>query len=477
MKKNSLYDKLIEYGREGNYGFHMPGHKRNCSLLEGMDPFDIDITEINAFDNLHHSEGIIKESMENAAEFFGTDRTWFLVNGSSCGILAAVNAVTDIGDHIIIGRNCHKSVYNAVELRDLQVNYLYPDYIEELGINGGYNPKDLEEILKINKEIKAVVITSPTYDGIVSDVRAVADMAHRYGAVLIVDEAHGAHLGITSKLPEPAYQQGADLVIESIHKTLPALTQTALLHLCGDRIDAEKIEECLAIYESSSPSYVLMASIDKCIRQLQKSGKKQLEKLLITDSEFRKIVNSLQYIFVPGTELKGKNNVFDIDETKLIIFVDPAVCDGQELANILREKYHFEMEMSGAKYVLGITTVCDEKSEILRLAESLKEIDKDFRRIDEKQENRDFWVELPANKSFCSVYQAKKCPTESINLSDSAGYVSGEYLYLYPPGIPLLVPGEVISERLLDQIREFKRMKMNLQGLRDKENTRIKVLK
>ena len=154
MKKNSLYDKLIEYGREGNYGFHMPGHKRNCSLLEGMDPFDIDITEINAFDNLHHAEGIIKESMENAAEFLGTDRTWFLVNGSSCGILAAINAVTDIGDHIIIGRNCHKSVYSAVELRDLQVNYLYPDYIEELGINGGYNPKDLEEILKINKEIK-----------------------------------------------------------------------------------------------------------------------------------------------------------------------------------------------------------------------------------------------------------------------------------------------------------------------------------
>lgn len=455
----------------------MPGHKRNGSLLEGMDPFDIDITEINAFDNLHHAEGIIKESMENAAEFFGTDRTWFLVNGSSCGILAAINAVTDIGDHIIIGRNCHKSVYNAVELRNLQVDYLYPDYIEELGINGGYNPKDLEELLKINKEIKTVVITSPTYDGIVSDVRAVADIAHRYGAVLIVDEAHGAHLGITSKLPEPAYQQGADLAIESIHKTLPALTQTALLHLCGDRIDAEKIEECLAIYESSSPSYVLMASIDKCIRQLQKSGKKQLEDLLITDSEFRKIVNNLQYIFVPGTELKGKNNVFDIDETKLIIYVDSAVCDGQELADILREKYHFEMEMSGAKYVLGITTVCDEKSEILRLAESLKEIDKEFRRIDEKQENRDFRVELPVNKSFCSIYQAKKSPMESINLSDSAGYVSGEYLYLYPPGIPLLVPGEVISERLLEQIRELKKMKMNLQGLRDKENIRIKVLK
>lgn len=477
MKKNSLYDKLIEYGREGNYGFHMPGHKRNGSLLEGMDPFDIDITEINAFDNLHHAEGIIKESMENAAEFFGTDRTWFLVNGSSCGILAAVNAVTDIGDHIIIGRNCHKSVYNAVELRNLQVDYLYPDYIEELGINGGYNPKDLEELLKINKEIKAVVITSPTYDGIVSDVRAVAEIAHQYGAVLIVDEAHGAHFGITSKLPKPAYQQGADLVVESIHKTLPSLTQTALLHLCGDRIADEKIEECLAIYESSSPSYVLMASIDKCIRQLQKSGKKLMEKLLITDSEFRKIVNNLQYIFIPGTELKGKNNVFDIDETKLIIYVDSAVCDGQELADILREKYHFEMEMSGAKYVLGITTVCDEKSEILRLAESLKEIDKEFKGIDEKQENRDFRVELLANKSFCSIYQAKKSPMESINLSDSAGYVSGEYLYLYPPGIPLLVPGEVISERLLEQIRALKKMKMNLQGLRDKENIRIKVLK
>lgn len=165
-----LYDKLIEYGKNGKYPFHMPGHKRNDSMLSGMDPFDIDITEIADFDNLHHPQGIIKEAMGRAASYYGTDRTWFLINGSSCGILAAINAVTDIGDKIIIGRNCHKAVYNAMTIRNLKGEYFYPEYVSELGINGGYNPEILEKLLRENKDTKAVVITSPHLRWVVSDI-------------------------------------------------------------------------------------------------------------------------------------------------------------------------------------------------------------------------------------------------------------------------------------------------------------------
>lgn len=491
--KESLYEKLIEYGKSGNYGFHMPGHKRNMRLLDGMDPFEIDITEITGFDNLHHAEGIIKEAMDNAANFWGTDKTWFLVNGSSCGILSAINAVTDIGDSIIIGRNCHKAVYNAVAIRDLKVHYLYPEYVSEYGLNGGYNPESLEDIFKENKGIKAVVITSPTYDGIVSDIKKIAEIAHNNGAMLIVDEAHGAHLGISDKLPIPAYKLGADLVIESIHKTLPSLTQTAMLHLCGDRVCADKVEESLGVYQSSSPSYVFMAAMDKCIRELQANGKEKIEKLLMNDEAFRENVNNLKYFFVPGRELVGKKDIYDVDLTKFVIYVNPKVCNGKQLSDILRDNYHFEMEMESAKYVLAITTICDDENEIMRLADSLKEIDKRFDEIDKSSNHEgnsemmdvaslenelevtDF--ELLKNEIKCSIYDAKRCLTEKKEIEKSAEMISAEFLYLYPPGIPLLVPGEVISEELLSQIKEFKRRDMNINGLRDKENRYIEVVR
>jgi arginine/lysine/ornithine decarboxylase len=269
-------------------------------------------------------------------------------------------------------------------------------------------------------------------------------------------------------------------VIESVHKTLPALTQTALLHLCGKRVNAEKVEECLGMYQSSSPSYVLMSSIDKCIRQLQTNGTEMMEKLLITLEKFRKDVNCLNYIKIPEKELKGRAGVYDVDLTKLVIYVNPAVCDGKNLATILREKYHFEMEMESAEYVLGITTICDDEDEIIRLGKALKEIDEGFSR---ENNGKNFQAEkkinyrLLENEIKCSLYQAEKSESEPVPLENSIGRISGEFLYLYPPGIPLLVPGEVISKELLEQIEVLKRQRLNLNGLKDKKNRKIQVLK
>ena len=210
-----------------------------------------------------------------------------------------------------------QAVYNAIELRNLKAKYIYPQRIKEYGMHGGYNPKDIEEQLKKAKDsgekIKAVVVTSPTYEGIVSDIESIAQIVHRYDSILIVDEAHGAHLGIHEQLPKPAYKLGADIVIESAHKTLPAMTQTALLHLCGNMVEADRIQDTFAIYQSSSPSYVLMASLDKCIRELQHNGRIKLEKLLITLDRFYTKVNNLENIKVLGRECVGENGVFDFD--------------------------------------------------------------------------------------------------------------------------------------------------------------------
>lgn len=482
MEHKGLYEKLLEYGKEGNYPFHMPGHKRNDSLLQGMDPFDIDITEISDFDNLHHAEGIIKEAMDNAADFFGTDKTWFLVNGSSCGILAAIHAVTEIGDKIIVGRNCHKAVYNAAVIRNLQVKYLYPEYVSDLGIHGGFRPEKLENLFKEYGHVKAVVITSPTYDGIVSDIKSIAEITHKYGAVLIVDEAHGAHLGISENLPEPAYKLGADLVIESVHKTLPSLTQTALLHMCGNSIKIEKVERALSIYQSSSPSYVFMAAIDRCINIMKYHGREKMGKLLTAVNNFRKNVNNLSFFYVPGKELIGKNEIFDVDITKLIICVSSKLCNGKQLADILREKYGFEMEMEAPGYVLGITSICDKISEIERLADSLNEIEKNFfnencmtRCNKDREIKTASSFQLIENKAVMSMYEAENQQVQQILIEEAAGKISAEFLYLYPPGIPLLVPGEIISEELLCQVREFQQMDMNVNGLQDKENRCIDV--
>ena len=237
----SLIRQLELYRDSGYYPFHMPGHKRQAVTEYLSNPYLEDITEITDFDNLHHAEGILKEAQEYAGKIFRTYKSYFLIHGSTAGILAAVSACTQQGGRILMARNCHKAAYHAVYLRDLKPVYLYPSWNETLGLNGGIDPKDVEDELRIHKDIQAVLVTSPTYDGVVSDIKKIAGSVHKYGIPLIVDEAHGAHFGFHPYFPENALKKGADVVIHSLHKTLPSLTQTALLHINGTIADRDRI--------------------------------------------------------------------------------------------------------------------------------------------------------------------------------------------------------------------------------------------
>lgn len=267
-----LYKKLESYGRSDFYPFHMPGHKRNPLAVDGDFPVERDITEINGFDNLHHAEDLLKRAQEDVARLYGVPESFYSINGSSGAILAAVSAAVDKGGQILVARNCHKAVYHAIYLRELSATYIYPHEDPKLGINGGISPGRVEMYLAENPEIQAVLITSPTYDGIVSDVARIAEIAHHYGVPLIVDEAHGAHFRFSDYFPVSAAQLGADVVINSVHKTLPCLTQTGVIHLCSDRVSREKLKRFLGIYQSSSPSYILMSSIDACMDKLEREG-------------------------------------------------------------------------------------------------------------------------------------------------------------------------------------------------------------
>ena len=274
-KDNLLYI-LENYSKYGLRPFHMPGHKRN-ELLAPLDAYRLDITEIDNFDDLHHPEGLLKEAMERAGNLFGSRRTFFMVNGCTGGILASIFATCEPGDSILVARNSHKSVYNAINIRKLNPLCIWPEgELNSLPL-GVIPPEDVDKALTDNPDIKCVFITSPTYEGVVSDVRAIADIAHKHGAVLIVDEAHGAHMHFNSIFPEDALSCGADIVIHGIHKTLPALTQSALLHIGTANVNESAVSKYLSIFQSSSPSYILMGGIDYAMDFLEKDGEKYYE--------------------------------------------------------------------------------------------------------------------------------------------------------------------------------------------------------
>lgn len=475
-QEDLLIHKLVEYGNTDMYPFHMPGHKRTGDM--GFpDPFTVDITEIDGFDNLHHPEGILKESMEWAARLYGADQTYYLVNGSSSGIISAVCGAVPRGGRILVSRNCHKSVYHGVYLNQLKASYVYPQEIQGLGIQGGITAEDVDKMLKRYMDTQAVLIVSPTYDGVVSDIRGIAAVVHGAGLPLIVDEAHGAHFRYGEMFPASSLDLGADVVIQSVHKTMPSLTQTALLHIKNNRpdggcyADRSRIDRYVHMIQTSSPSYVLMASIENSIFRMEHMDPGLYGERLLT---LRKRLGEMKHLRLVDTEIVGNYGVFDLDRSKIVI-----CAQRPDLNNILRMEYHLEMEMCGADYVTAITTVMDSREGMERLGDALLE-------IDGKPDlfPQEFYRPVDA----CSIYSIKcdtamtiaaamDCSMDIVKLKESAGCISGEFIYLYPPGIPIVVPGEWISRQVLSIILEYIHKKLPVQGPEDQSLAYIRVVK
>ena len=475
--------KLESYGKSDYYPFHMPGHKR--AVILDTDPYSMDITEIDGFDNLHASEGILKDAQERAAKLYDSRHTYYLVNGSTCGLLAAISAAVKQNGKILMARNVHKAVYHAVYLRQLTTVYLNPK-LTEFGIQGAIDPEDVKLSLEQDSDIEAVILTSPTYEGIVSDVKKIAEITHEHGIPLIIDEAHGAHFGFHEGFPETAVRLGADVVIQSMHKVLPSLTQTALLHLNSAYVSKEKVEQFLGIYETSSPSYVLMAGMERCIRLLREEGSTLFSKYEKRLSDFYQRAEKLKSIHVMTRKDIALSEGYGFDPSKLVISVKGTGMTGKELYDILLEKYHLQMEMVSGFYVLAMTSIMDSDEGFHRLIRALEEIDASDRmrvpvdRHEEgnvTQENGAFIRRFyqPREKKM-ELYQAMELPAESVSFEDAIGKISGSFVYLYPPGIPVLVPGEVITEDFIKNLRESMKLRLNLQGIADIINERINVV-
>lgn len=471
--KQELYKKLEQYDKEDIYPFHMPGHKRNPLFAphEGSG-FSMDITEIHGFDNLHHPEGLIKEAQQRAARLYQVKESFFSVNGSTAALLAAVCASCTRGGKLLMARNCHKAVYHAAYLWELQTSYLYPEMEEQFGLNGGITPEAVRNALHKEPDIQAVLITSPTYDGVVSDIQGIAEAAHEAGCILIVDEAHGAHLKFHSYFPNSAVAGGADLIIQSLHKTMPSMTQTALLHRNSDRVSHEKLQRYMGIYQSSSPSYVLMASMDACICRMFTIGAGEFGNYVKRLQWIREELASLSHIRLAGEEIKGKAGIYDYDLSKLVFSVRGTSINGTQLSNRLRDRYHLEMEMESAEYVLALTSVCDTEEGFRRLIQAMKEIDAVLKECQAHGRNK--IREIPEQKM--TIAKAMDAGKIRCALSLSPGKISGEFVYLYPPGIPVLVPGERITFECVGKIFAWREEGLHVQGMSDYSGQSICVV-
>lgn len=473
---DDMLGKLEAYSKENIVPMHMPGAKRNSELIgRYMDdmpaPYDIDITEIDGFDNMHNADGMIKKAFEKTAALYGADESLFLVNGSTAGNMAAICGVTDKGDSIIVARNCHISVYNAIILNELDANYVYPQYDDEYGYYKGISLREIKDTVEKNesmgKDIKAVVITSPTYEGNVSDIKNIAAYLHEHNIPLIVDEAHGAHFKFSCEFPQTAVEQGADIVINSVHKTLPSLTQTAVMHINYGYVNVSKVKRYWNIYQSTSPSYILMGSIDRCMSIIEKDGEYLFENYI---SKLKILRNKLG-------QLKNIKLIDSDDISKIVIGCDNA----KKLYDILLKKYGIQLEMSSLKYAIAMTSIFDSAEYYDRFYNALCEIDRRYNanNINNSANNNQNYAERYnifnntssikkadikvniadfKNEALMSIAKAlnegDKNGYDKIMMNDSSlyGRISAKMVYVYPPGIPILCPGEIISENVVNII-------------------------
>ena len=485
MTQRTLAESLAAYADSDYYPFHMPGHKRR--LTEMLPDFPealqraarLDITEIDGFDNLHDPEGILKDAEEKAAALYGADSCYYSVNGSTAGLLTAISAAVPEGGKLILARNCHKAVYHSIYLRRLTPVYLYPDIVPGTSLAGTLTKEQIEAALIQNPDASAVLLTSPTYDGITADIASIVETVHRFGKTLIVDAAHGAHFGFHPGFPKSPVALGADLTIVSLHKTMPCLTQTALLLQKGSRVSTERLRLFEGIYQTSSPSYLMMAAMDSCMDMVKKHGAGLWDSFFTERERFLERCSSLKrlQVLTDGTKWSWKmtsETGFLMDSGKILSETSKTCLTGKRFYDILLKQYHLQMEMAAGNYVTAIMTCCDTADGWQRLWDALKEIDDFCVATDEPvQENRKL-LAYPVLKQQISLTDALDAPKAQVPLTEAAGQTAGAFINLYPPGIPIVAPGEQITQEAVDVITRYRQMNLPVQGV---DHDAITILK
>jgi lysine decarboxylase len=475
-----ILKSLIRYKDEGAVAFHMPGHKRgNIYKKAGFDYLwddllALDTTEVPGIDNLHCPEGAIFEAQSLAAKAFGAEHTFFLVNGTTSGIYAMIMAAANPGDKIIVPRNCHRSVYGAVILGRLVPVYIDPEVDQELGMAMGIKPEAVEFILEKHRDAKAFVITYPTYYGVCSDLKRIAEIVHKRGMLLLVDEAHGSHFIFNKRLPVSALEAGADMTSQSIHKTLPAMTQSSMLHVKSERVDIERLKVFLQLTQTTSPSHILLASLDAARFIMQEKGRKLLDDAIDWSNWARAEINNIAGLNCLNSDIIGKNGVSDLDPTRITVNFGAFGISGTKVEDILRKDFKIQMEMSDLYNIVAITTIGDNKADYSRLVSAIKNIKKTgIPKAIEKAST----VSVKSPEATLMPWEAVYYEKEKIEAEKSVGRICGEMIIPYPPGIPVLVPGEIISREVYEYLKLCLGEGIKINGASDAKLEKIWVIK
>ncbi|MEH7400807.1 MULTISPECIES: aminotransferase class I/II-fold pyridoxal phosphate-dependent enzyme [Bacillaceae] len=476
-----LFSSLLEHAKKNPIQFHIPGHKKG----NGMDPtfrefigdnaLSIDLINIAPLDDLHHPKGKIKQAQDLAAKAFGADHTFFSVQGTSGAIMTMVMSVCGPGDKIIVPRNVHKSVLSAIIFSGATPIFVHPEIDSELGISHGITTNAVKEAILTNPDAKAVLVINPTYFGFVADLKSIVELAHSHGLAVLVDEAHGVHIHFHNELPISAMQAGADMAATSVHKLGGSMTQSSILNVREGIVNVHRVQSVLSMLTTTSTSYLLLASLDVARKRLATVGEELLTNTIRLANNARNKINSINGLYCPGYDLVGKEATFNFDPTKILVSVKKLGITGHDVEVWLRERFNIEVEMSDLYNVLCILTPGDSEEDIQQLIHALEVLVTEF---DISERNTNLNVEIPTIPNLAvSPRDAFYSETESVPLEDSVGRIIAEFVMVYPPGIPIFLPGEEITLENLVYIKKNIEAGLPVQGPEDEELLTLKVLK
>ena len=491
QRRTPYFQVLLDYVDGGVVPFHTPGHKQGI----GMDPafrdfvgdnvLSIDLTQIRGLDDLLQPEEALVEAQELAAEAFGAEHTFFLINGSTSGNQCMMMAALDPGQKIAVPRNAHKSAMGGFIMSGAMPVYMQPEVDEALHMDHTVTPQTVRSTLAANPDIKAVYVVSPTYYGVAADLEGIAAVAHEHDIPLLVDEAWGPHFHFHPALPQSAMEAGADMCINSTHKMLGSLSQTAMLHVQGRRIKLDRLEAVYKLFLSTSPNLVLVASLDVARRQMAIDGRALLSRTIEIARDARRRLNAINGIYCFGEELEGRPGVFDLDPTKITITVKNLGYTGYEAEEILRRRYNVQLELADLFNCLALYTIGTTPEASDELVFGVSELAREDRPVDIfspsgvlERRVKTGTYQLPKIPPIrMTPRKAFLAPTETVRFKESAGRVCAEVITPYPPGIPVISPGEEITREIIDYCDLERKAGVRMQGPYDSELRTIRVVR
>ena len=484
--RTPIIDELRKYNYSRVIRWHMPGHKggqiiNNPALqLLGDRVYQADVTNVPGLDDLHQPHGIIKEAQQLAADTFGADQTYFLINGSSCGLQALVMTACSPGEKILVPRNIHRSILSGIILCGAEPVFFMPEYDALYGIPLGTTPDTIKQCLQKHPDAKAVLLVYPTYHGVASDLEAIAQVVHQYKLPLLVDEAHGPHFGFHETLPQSALAAGADGVVQGTHKLLSSFTQASMLHTKGSRLNRQRLEAMLRLLQSTSTSYLLLASLDGARAQMAQQGRELIENTLELSHYIRDGLCKMD-LQVLGKELLGQPGVHGLDYTKVTISLRNLKVSGLWAEEWLRNNHFLQVEMADVFNILLLTSFGNWRSDANNLLSALANM---ISTINNSPELTQYHGEIENINPYPHIPQLALLPREALwspssplALSTAVGHISAEVITCYPPGIPVICPGERYSQEIVDYLTAMREQGVHFQGCFDSKLAMVQVVK